>query len=280
MAKLGTYAFLNGTIILSHKATIHCYDLGLMRGLAVFDFLRFKNSKAIFLKEHIDRLFNSAKLFNIPPVFSKEEYVKAIVDLIQKNKQKDGTVRIILSAGPVTDGFSITAPQIIILVEPYYELPEIYFQKGTKIITLPYERPFASAKHTNYSTAGIHDKKKKAAKAIEILYVDAKGFVREPSTSNICMIKKGVLYTPKSNVLGGITLIHILKCAKKLGIKTVVKDFTLKELLNADEVFLTATNKDALPIVKIDNSTISNGKPGEYTRTILECYRALINSTN
>ncbi len=251
-----------------------------MRGLAIFDFLRFKDSQPLFLKEHLDRLFNSAKLFSIPPVFTKEEYMKAIHDLIAKNKQKDGTVRIIISGGPVTDGFTITAPHIIILIEPYYELPEMYFEKGVKVITLPYKRPFAEAKHTHYAVAGINDIKKKKANAVEILYVDEKDFVTEPSTSNICMIKKDVLYTPKSNVLGGVTLIHVLKCAKKLGIKYEIKDFKIKDLLKADEVFLTATNKDVLPVVKVDSKTISNGKPGVLTKKILEAYRALTNATN
>jgi branched-chain amino acid aminotransferase len=280
MKKLGTHAFMNGKIVPSGQAFIHSYDLGLMRGMAVFDFLRFKNSKPIFLREHIDRLFNSAKIFGIPAVFSKDEYSTAIHNLLQKNKQKDGTIRIILSAGPITSGFDITQPQVIILIEPYYELPEMYFEKGVKIITLPYERPYAGAKHTNYMIAGINDAKKKKAKAVEILYVDGKSFVHEPSTSNICMIKNGTLFTPKTNVLQGVTLIYVLKCAKKLGIKCEVKDFKLKDLLNADEVFITATNKDVLSVVKVDAKIIANGKPGPMTAKILTCYRELISATN
>jgi branched-chain amino acid aminotransferase len=280
MKKLTKYAFVNGKMIPSSKATIHAYDLGFMRGMAVFDFLKFKNLKAIFLNDHIDRLFNSAKIFGIPTILSKEAYMIAVNALINKNKQINGTVRIILSAGPITEGFKITEPQIIILVEPYYELPEEYFTNGIKIITLPYERPYADAKHTNYLTAGINDTKKKKAKAVEILYIDEKSFVREPSTSNICMIKHGTLFAPKTNVLKGVTLIHVLKCAKKLGIKSVVKDFKLKDLLNADEVFITATNKDVLPVVKVDSKIIANGKPGEVTKRLLITYRALINSTN
>lgn len=280
MAKLGAYAFVNGTIIPSSKATIHCYDLGLMRGMAVFDFFRFTDYRARYIKDNIDRFFNSARTFGIPTVFSKDEYMQAVAALIKKNNQERGTVRIILSAGPITDGFAITAPHIIMLVEPYYELPAEYFEKGVKIITVPYKRPFAEAKHTHYAVAGIHDAKKRKAGAMEILYVDEKGYVTEPSTSNICMIKKGVLYTPKSNVLGGITLTYVLKCAQKLGTKTVIKDFKLKDLLTANEVFITATNKDVLPVIQIDAKKIANGKPGELTRKILECYRAFTNSTN
>jgi branched-chain amino acid aminotransferase len=277
---LGKYAYLNGKIIPSSKACIHSYDLGLMRGMAVFDFLRFRNQKPIFLKEHLDRYFRSAKILNIPTVFTKEEYTKAISDLITKNKQENGTVRIILSAGPITSGFTITTPHVIILIEPYYELPQEYFEKGVKIITDIYDRPYPKAKHTHYLEAGILDSKKLKSKALEIVYIDSKGFVCEPSTSNICIIKKGILYTPKSNVLEGITLMYVLKTAKKLGIKCVIKDFKLKDLLNADEVFITATNKDVLPVIKIDSHIIADGKVGLLSKKILGNYRALTNSTN
>jgi branched-chain amino acid aminotransferase len=273
MDKLGKFAFLNGKIIPTSDARIHVFDLGLMRGMAVFDFLRFRNCKPVFLKEHIDRLFNSAKIFDIPTVFTKAKYTQSISKLIKKNKQKDGSIRILLSAGTVTDGFVITKPHVIILIEPYYELPESYFEKGVKIITDIYERPYPSAKHTHYLEAGRLDAKKRKEKAVEILYVDTHSFVREPTTSNICMIKNNVLFTPKTHILNGVTLIYTLKSAKKLGIKIVEKDFTLKELLKADEVFITATNKDILPVVMIDKNKIGNGKVGEITKRILKHYR-------
>jgi branched-chain amino acid aminotransferase len=280
MKKLAKYAFVNNKIVPSNKVAIHPYDLGFMRGMAVFDFLKFKDLKAIFLKDHVDRLFNSAKVFGILTILSKDEYIIAVNALINKNKQINGTIRIILSAGPITEGFKITEPQIIILIEPYYELPEEYFNNGIKIITLPFERNYAGAKHTNYAFAGINESKKQSSKALEILYVNDKGFVREPSTSNIAIVKNNTLYIPKSNVLEGITLKYVIKCAKKIGVKYVIKDFKIKELLNADEVFITATNKDVLPVVKVDSNIISNGKPGEVTKRLLITYRALINSTN
>lgn len=275
MKNLGKFAFLNGKIIPSSKANIHAYDLGLMRGMSIFDFMRFRDFKVIFLKEHIDRLFNSAKLFSIPTVLTKNEYIKAINDLIAKNKQPHGTIRIILSAGPVTSGFTITAPHIIILSEPYYELPPAYFEKGVKLITDTYDRPYASAKHTHYLQAGMLEAKRIKTGAIELLYINSKGFVCESTTSNIAFIKKGVLYTPKSNVLGGITLVYVLKAAKKVGVICVVKDFKLKELLSADEVFITATNKDVLPIVQIDTNKIADGKVGPLSKKILQAYRSL-----
>jgi branched-chain amino acid aminotransferase len=280
MEHLRPYAFFDGKIVPVEEVKIHAFDLGFMRGLCVFDFLRFRNKKTIFLSKHLDRLFNSAALMGIPIVYTKEEYTKSVNDLIEKNNESEGTVRIILSAGPLTTGFDITHPYVIIFIEPYHVISLEYYELGAKLITVRGDRALPQAKHTNYSIPGANEAKKKAAKALEILYVDQNNMVHEPATSNICIVKDGKVISPKSGVLEGVTLMKATEAAKNIGIDIERTDFTLDELLSADEAFIVATNKDVLPITQIDETTIGNGKPGEITNEILVAYRALMSETN
>lgn len=280
MEHLRPYAFFDGKIVPVQEVLIHPFDLGFMRGMCVFDFLRFKDKKPLFLKEHLDRLFNSARILGIPACYTREEYTSFINELITKNNEDYGTIRMIISAGPLTHGFTITHPYVIIFIEPYHTYPDTAFSNGVSLMTVQAERVFPEAKHTNYSIPGAHEAERAQQGALEILYIDNHDMVREPATSNICMVKDGIIYTPQTHILTGITLLKAIEAAKNTSIELVQREINLKELLAADEVFITATNKDILPIVKIDNTTIAQGVPGPVSKKILDAYIALTNQSS
>jgi branched-chain amino acid aminotransferase len=264
------YYFLNDKIVPSGKALISIEDIGILRGYSVFDFLRTYNGKPFLLKEHLKRLRNSARLLSLSLPLPDEKIEKIIKDLLKKNKMKDVQVRILLTGGKVIDGmgFDPRHPTFAILIEELKLPQEELYRKGAKLITNIHFRHAHSAKTTNYINAIALTKERKKKNAIEVLYIYNDN-VLECSTSNFFMFKKNTLITPKNNILPGTTRKFLLTLiAKDFHVKE--RDIHFQELQKADEAFITATNKEVLPIVQIDTLTIGTGKVGENTKKIMK----------
>ncbi|MEY2640715.1 MAG: hypothetical protein RL150_108 [Candidatus Parcubacteria bacterium] len=270
-----TYAYLNGKIVRTDKPQLYLDDIGLLRGFGSFDFFRIYNKVPLDFDAHYARFLASSKQLGLRVPITKAVLKEVLQTLLKKNKVTDAHVRIILTGGKVKAGLEPTIPNVFVLLEPRKDLPAALYTKGGSLITFEHQRPFASAKTTNYQQAVVLQPVKKKHGAIEVLYI-ANGKVLEAATSNICIVKKGIIYAPKENVLLGITRQVVLSCARELGYRVAEHDVTVNELLAADEVFITATNKFVLPIVRIDGKVIANGKPGPISRVLNEAYKAHI----
>lgn len=269
------YCYCNGKIQELSKARVAPNDIGLLRGYAVFDFLRTEHGKLFLFKEHFARLKRSAAMLDLKVPISEAACLKVIKQLLRKNKVKDASFRLVLSGGPTEDGMSFRKPNFFILVEDRYDYPDHVFQKGGTLISHEHERQFAEAKTTNYLTAIKLQKAKKSAGAVEILYI-SRGKVLEASTSNFFLVKGNNLVTAKDHVLGGTIRQVIISLAKKLGWDVEERDVFVGELKEADEAFITATNKKVTPIVKIDKLTIANGRVGPKTKQLLTAFEDYI----
>jgi branched-chain amino acid aminotransferase len=260
------YCFFQGAIVPFDKAGIALNDLGVLRGYGVFDFYRTYSGKPFHLKEHYTRFQNSAKSIGLSVPVSYVEFEKITLDLLKKNKIKDASFRAVLLGGPVQNSLSASKPTFYILTEEVYEPTKEQLEKGVSLMVHEYLRYIPEAKSTNYVEAVKMQKERIKQKAYEILYV-SDGMVLECSTSNIFMIKGKHLITPDKNILKGITRKVILKIAKK---DFVVEErgVEIYELLLADEVFISGTNKKILPVTKIGKKIIGNGKVGEKTRLL------------
>jgi branched-chain amino acid aminotransferase len=266
------YCYFQGKIIPFDKAHIALNDLGVLRGHGVFDFYRTYNGKIFYSKEHFARFQNSAKSIGLSVPISFSEFEKITLDLLKKNKVKDASCRAVLLGGPVQNSLASAKPTLYILTEEVYEPSKEQLQKGVTLMVHEFMRYVPEAKSTNYVEAVKMQKEKQKQKAYEILYVfDGKAL--ECSTSNIFMIKGNTLITPAKNILNGITRRAVLKIAKK-DFKIEERDIKLEELLSADEVFITGTNKEVLPIVKIGKNVIGNGKVGEKAKVLMKLWRA------
>jgi branched-chain amino acid aminotransferase len=265
------YCYFQGKIIPFDKAHIALNDLGVLRGHGVFDFYRTYNGKVFYSKEHFTRFQNSAKSIGLSVPISFSEFEKITLDLLKKNKVKDASFRAVLLGGPVQNSLSPAKPTLYILTEEVYEPSKIQLEKGVTLMIHEFMRYIPEAKSTNYVEAVKMQKEKQKQKAYEILYVSG-GNVLECSTSNIFMIKDDTLITPVKNILNGITRRAVLKIAKK-DFKVEERDVKLEELLSADEVFITGTNKEVLPIVKIGKNVIGNGKVGEKAKVLMKLWR-------
>ena len=283
------YCYLNGRIVSLGKAGIHPTDIGFLRGYGVFEFLRTYNGKPFLYKEHIERLKNSAKALNLKLNISEEELKKIINKLLLKNKFNESTIRIVLTGGKIIGGMEFNSSTLLILVDELKNLPANVFKNGIKLISFEHKRIMPEAKTLNYIPAvKLFSGEMKKQKAFEVLYM-YNNRVLECSTSNFFIFsakggsasggKNTTLITPKKNVLIGTTRDLVVKLAKK-EFKVEERDIKISELKTADEAFITATNKEIIPVVKIGAQKIGDAKPatergnvGKNTKILMKLFR-------
>lgn len=269
------YAIVDGNLVSRDKALLPVTDIGILRGYSVFDYTRSYSMVPFMLKEHAARLRNSARLVGIKCPYSVKELCEMTDMLVKKNGVPDRGIRFVLTGGdaaglsPAPD----SKPRLFILTENLVAPNPNWFTKGGKLLVHAIRRDLPSAKTTGYLHAVRLNKERIRQKACDILYV-VDGIVRECAISNFFIVKKGKIITPKSNLLPGVTRNIVLKLArKKFGTKNVLeRDISFDELKVADEAFVTATNKEVVPITKVANVVIGIGLPGEVTATLHDEY--------
>ncbi|PIR73700.1 MAG: amino acid aminotransferase [Candidatus Moranbacteria bacterium CG10_big_fil_rev_8_21_14_0_10_35_21] len=268
------YAYFNGKIISTDKIKISPYDLGIHRGYGAFDLMCTQNGKVFLLDDHWKRFLGSAKELGIKVPVTKKEFGEIIEKLLKINKFEKANVRAVITGGISEDTFCCQPGQetFFILVAKFTSLLKEYYEKGAHVITMEYSRDFPWAKLTNYVAAIKKHKHKVKNKALEIIYIN-QGRATEASTSNFFIVKKGKLITTKEGILYGITRKVVIELAKKLKISVEERKINKKELFEADEIFLTATNKDIVPVVKVDGKKIGDGKVGKMTKILMEEFR-------
>ena len=273
-----TYNYINGKYLTSDKAKISVLDIGLIRGYGIFDFLVTYHNRPFLINEHINRLYNSAKMIDLNIGVNKAEMKKIILKLIKINTHlKEKTLRIIITGGVgINSLIASKKSSIIVIVQKKHNYPKDFYKNGVKIITYNYVRPMSLAKTTNYAEAVMALKIAHAKKAVEALYVNKdNNFISEATTSNIFLIKNKKLFTPKDNLLMGITRDLIINLQKNIN-PVYEKNIKINELLSADEVFMTASNKEVMPVVKIDDKKIGIGEVGPVTKSVIKTFKNYI----
>lgn len=264
----------NGEYVDSASAVISVNDLIVLRGYGVFDFMRTYNRRPFYLDEHIVRLENSAKLINLELRWSSREISDAVMQTIEKNPHhKESNIRIVCTGGISPDG---VIPQgngkLIIMVTPKHDLPEWWYSDGASVITVNTERFLPGAKSTNYLGAVMAQQEAKRRNAVEAIYVDRNNNIKEGTTTNIFFFKGERMITGKRDILSGVTRGVVLKLTEKL-FETELREVPLAEIEDFDEVFISASNKEIVPIVKFNDIKIGDGRPGRNTKKIMELFR-------
>ena len=246
------------------------YDIGLLRGYGIYEGITTYKGKPFRLADHLVRFRNSAKALDLSIPLSDTEIEKAILSLGKKNGFDRTNFRVILTGGNTLHGieYDTTKPTFYILAEEYKTLPKELYTLGASLITHEHQRALPEYKTINYITAVQVQKERKEKGAIEVLYV-SKGKVLEAATSNVFIVKDGVVITPKNNVLAGITRKVAIELAEKK-YTVMEREVTVEELFSADEVFLTASYKEIVPIVSVDGKKIAEGKVGGVTQVLMK----------
>lgn len=262
-----TYTYVNGQILLENDAKLSVTDLAVQRGYGIFDFLKTVNGKPIFIEDYFNRFFNSASEMNLEVDFDRTDLFTAINSLLEKNNIVNSGLKMILTGGYSEDGYQIAKPNLIIVQTPFEYSPSS-FNKGLNLLSHNYQRQLASVKTIDYLQAIRLQPLLKLKQADDLLYHNH-GEVRECPRANIFMIKDQQVFTPVTGILRGITRGKILGMHLD-GIAIKEQDFTLDDLANADEAFISSSTKNILPVLSLDGKPIGKGKPGKITTALNE----------
>jgi branched-chain amino acid aminotransferase len=277
--------YIDGKYFDERAAKVSVFDHGLLYGDGIFEGIRAYNGRVFKLKEHIDRLFCSAKalLLNIP--LSHDQMMRAVVETCRRNKVRDGYIRLVVTRGIGTLGLNPNRcknPSVIIIAGKIQLYPQELYRKGMEIITVPTVRNLHSAlnpaiKSLNYLNNILAKIEAINAGCEEAVMLNAEGFVAECTGDNLFIVKEGQLFTPplSAGALYGITRRVVMDIALENGVQVSEPNLTRYDLFNADECFLTGTGAELVPVVKIDGRRIGTGKPGPLTLKLEVLYHGL-----
>ena len=277
--------YIDGKYFDERNARISVFDHGLLYGDGIFEGIRAYNGRVFKLKEHIDRLFCSAKSILLTLPMAPADIMTAIVETCRRNKLRDGYIRLVVTRGPGTLGLNPNRcknPSVIIIAGKIQLYPPELYRQGMDIVTVPTTRNLHSAlnpaiKSLNYLNNIMAKIEANNAGCEEAVMLNAEGFVAECTGDNIFIVKEGQLLTPPlaAGALYGITRRVVMELATTAGLKVSESDLTRYDLFNANECFLTGTAAELMPVVKIDGRVIGAGTPGPVTGNLMTEYHAL-----
>jgi branched-chain amino acid aminotransferase len=277
--------FIDGKYYSERDAKVSVFDHGLLYGDGVFEGIRAYHGRVFKLKEHINRLFYSAKAILLELPMSHTQLMKATVETCQKNNLRDGYIRLVVTRGVGTLGLNprtCKKPSVIIIADKIQLYPPELYRRGMEIVTVPTTRNLHSAlnpaiKSLNYLNNILAKIEANNAGCEEAVMLNAEGFVAECTGDNLFIVKNRAVFTPplSAGALYGITRQTVIELAEEAGLKVSEPNLTRYDLFNADECFLTGTGAELIPVVKIDGRVIGTGKPGPITRRLEEDYHAL-----
>ncbi len=275
--------YLDGKFVPKSEAKISVFDHGLLYGDGVFEGIRVYSGCVFRLDAHLERLEYSAKalLLNLP--WTREQISDAVCETCRRNGIRDGYIRLLITRGVGSLGLSpksCSSPSLIIIADKIQLYPEVYYQQGLKIITVPTRRSSPAmlppmVKSLNYVNNILAKIEAQHSGYEEAIMLDDAGYVAECTGDNVFVIHKGKLFTPppSAGALKGITRAAAMDIAQELGIEVVEQNLTRYDVWIADELFLTGTAAEVIPVVEVDGRKIGDGTPGPITGRILEVFR-------
>lgn len=252
------YCYADGMIRPIEEGFLPLTDLGIQRGYGVFDFFRVDRRKPLFLDDHLDRLFSSAEQLRLDGVITRDELIKLIEALTEKNDLIHSGMRIIISGGDAADGYSIKEPRISILQDTLIPPPEHLPMKGIRLASHPYQRQLSNVKTIDYLMAVWLQPWMKEQGADDILYHHDEKITECPRSNVFIITPSGTLVTPGEGMLAGITRKNILSVANQLKINTVIRSVTLQEVKNASGVFICSSTKRIMPVDQVDDKSVGS----------------------
>ncbi|MGE5561056.1 MAG: D-amino-acid transaminase [Chloroflexota bacterium] len=264
------------------EARVTIEDRGMLFGDGIYEVIRIYDGKPFLLAEHMDRLLRSAAGIELPLPMAKDEIAAVVREVIERAAIPEATIYIEVTrgGGPRFQGWPADPkPNMYMWVKPVAPGLDEQRKVGAKAITHPDQRWLrCDLKTVNLLANTMARAKARSEGAYEAILYRENGIVTEASAASAFMVKGGVLYAhPLDNlVLPGITRWFVTGLAKKLGYQVVEKTFTVDELRQADEIFLTGTQTEVMPIIKLDDGIVADGKVGPVTAKIQEAFKKAI----
>jgi len=280
------WIYLNGQYVRKEDAKVSVYDHGFLYGDGIFEGIRIYEGNIFRCKEHLDRLYDSAKsiMLNIP--LSQTQMQDALCETIRRNGLRDGYIRLVVSRGPGNLGLDpLRCPEayVVIIAEQLAIYPEEAYRDGLRSVSVSPRRNLPDAlnpkiKSLNYLNNILVKIQANLAGVGEAIMLNSQGYVAEGSSDNIFIVKRGVVFTPPCYIgaLEGITRGAIIELCAKLGLPLREEPFTLHDVYTADEVFFTGTAAEVIAVREVDGRMIGEGRAGEVTTRLLSEFRKIV----
>jgi branched-chain amino acid aminotransferase len=286
----GERIWLDGTLVPWDEAQVHVLTHTLHYGLGVFEGIRcyhcHDGRSAIFrLREHIDRLYGSAHILDLPIPYSREQLTAACIETVRANRLRECYIRPLVFMGDGEMGLAARTPtRVAVAVWPWGAyLGEEGMRNGIRVKTSSYQRFHPNTLLTKAKAVGHYVNSILAAREVrvagydEALLLDVDGYVSEASGENIFIVSEGRVKTPPlPTILAGVTRRAVLQLLADLGIPAVEERFTRDEVFLADEAFFTGTAAEITPIRELDDRRIGSGRPGAVTHRLQELFFAVV----
>jgi branched-chain amino acid aminotransferase len=275
MADHDVLVWINGGYVPKSKASVSILDHGLLYGDGVFEGIKSWDGMVFKLKEHIERFYESAHFLNIELPWTEAQVVDICLNTLAANDLGNGTayIRLVATRGPGDLGINPRKcsgnPTLFCLADKIQLYPEELYRTGLNVVTCATRRNSvqslpARVKSLNYVNNILGVMEANHAGADEGIMLTQEGYVGEATADNIFFAKDGVVKTPAKHlaILAGITRESIIDIARMEGFEVEEGTYLTFDLYNADEVWLTGTGADLIPVVEIDTRRIGSGKPG------------------
>lgn len=267
---------IDGVVMPAAEARISVLDLGFLRGTGAFETFRtYAGGHPHALAEHLRRLWVAAEACGIAPCFRENDLRKTVAEIRERSGHDEMRVNLVVSPGVHTEGvFGSAAPTWVVIARDLHAPPESAYRDGVSAVTFLGARLLPDLKTTSYLSGRPGILQAGRAGAHEAFYMDAQGFVSEGVTSNVLIVKDGAVRTPQLGCLAGISRGGVEPVCRHLGLRWEFAPLHRDDLYSADEVWITSAVREVLPIVRVDDQSIADGKPGRWAGPVRAAYRA------
>ena len=286
---MGLIIYLNGRFVQEEEAKISVFDHGLLYGDGVFEGIRSYNGRVFKLREHLERLYESAKSILLQVPLDLQQLEEVTLETLRRNNLRDAYIRHVVTRGTGDLGLNPQAckhPSIFIIASKIVLFPPELYAKGLDVVTVATRRNIPDAlepkiKSLNYLNNILVRMEANRAGVFEGIMLNVHGYVTEGSGDNVFIVRRGRMITPPTYIgaLEGITRRVVMELAEERGLRVKEEPFTRHDLYTAAECFLTGTAAEVIPVVKVDERVIGQGTPGPITRALMEDFRNLTQST-
>ncbi len=287
--------YLNGAFVEKENARISVYDHGYLYGDGVFEGIRAYSGRVFRLEEHVDRLYRSAQAIMLHIPLTRAEMAEAVLETCRRNEIDSGYIRVVVSRGPGDLGIDPRncreGATVVIIADKLTMYPAAMYERGMAVITASTRRNSPAAldpgiKSLNYlnnilAKIEVNRAAANAGAGVPVgegIMLNLDGYVAEATGDNIFLVQGGTLVTPPTwvGILEGITRNTVMELAGKLKLACEERVFTMTAVYGADEVFLTGTGAEVVPVVQVDDRIIGDGTPGPETRRLMAAFHELV----
>lgn len=278
--------YLDGEFVDSSQAKVSVFDHGLLYGDGIFEGIRLYHGNVFRLDEHLERLEMSAKALLLKIPLTRAQLAEAVCETCRRNNLQDAYIRLVVTRGPGDLGLApwlCPKPCVFIIASQIALYPKEHYENGLSLVTVPTRRigPDAlppTVKSLNYVNNILAKLEARQSGALEAIMLNAQGYVAECTADNIFIVHKGEILTPPASqgALKGVTRQTVFDVARKLGVPMRECDLTRYDIWCADECFLSGTGAEVIPVVKLDERVIGDGKPGPIFKKVLTEFRCRV----